>query len=113
MTTQNVKYHPNQITTPPQAQAFPAKERDLEIKPLGADSPNTTENKLFMRQTGLDYFGARYYSSGLSVWLSGDALADKYPGTSAFMYVHGNPVMLVDPDGRSDFTKKELRKMRK
>jgi len=61
---------------------FTGKERDLE--------------------TGLDYFGARYYSSGLSVWLSLDALAGKYPSTSAFMYVRGNPVMLVDPDGRSD-----------
>ncbi len=60
---------------------FTAKERDTE--------------------TGLDYFGARYYSSGLSVWLSVDALADKYPSTSAFMYVRGNPVMLVDPDGRA------------
>ena len=50
--------------------------------------------------TGLDYFGARYYSSGLSVWLSVDALAGKYPSTSAFMYVRGNPVVLVDPDGR-------------
>ena len=84
MTTQNVKYHPNQITTPPQAQAFPAKERDSEIKPLGADSPNTTENKLFMRQTGLDYFGARYYSSGLSVWLSLDVLAGEYHNESPF-----------------------------
>ncbi len=53
-------------------------------------------------ETGLDYFGARYYSSGLSVWLSVDALAGKYPSTSAFMYVRGNPVMLVDPDGRDD-----------
>jgi len=79
MTTKNTKYNPNQPSPLP-AQAFTAKERDTE--------------------TGLDYFGARYYSSGLSVWLSVDALTDKYPGTSAFMYVHGNPVMLVDPDGR-------------
>ena len=47
------------------------------------------------------YLKARYYSSGLSVWLSVDALAGKYPSTSAFMYVRGNPVMLVDPDGDS------------
>ena len=78
MTTQNTTYHPNQFT-PPQAQAFSAKERDSA--------------------TGLDYFGARYYSSGLSVWLSVDALADKYPSTSSFMYVRGNPVMLVDKWG--------------
>ena len=78
---------------------FTGKERDPEIKPLDADSPNTTENKLFMRQTGLDYFGARYYSSGLSVWLSVDALAGKYPNESPYCYAGLNPVMITDPNG--------------
>jgi len=50
--------------------------------------------------TIFSYFDRRYYVSYLSVWLSVDALADKHPSTSAFMYVRGNPVMLVDPDGR-------------
>ena len=50
-------------------------------------------------ETGYSYFGARYYSSDLSVWLSVDPLADKYPSMSPFMYTAGNPVMLVDPDG--------------
>ena len=49
-----------------------------------------------------DYFGARYYSSDLSVWLSVDPMSDKYPSTSPFMYVRGNPVMLIDPNGLSD-----------
>jgi hypothetical protein len=34
------------------------------------------------------------------VWLSVDPLADKYPSLSPFMYTAGNPVMLVDPDGK-------------
>ena len=46
------------------------------------------------------YFGARYYDLDLNIWLRVDPLAGKYPSTSAFMYVRGNPVMLVDPDGR-------------
>jgi len=50
--------------------------------------------------TGVDYFGARYYASDLSVWLSVDPLASKYPTMSPYMYVAGNPVMLIDPDGR-------------
>jgi RHS repeat-associated protein len=58
---------------------FSAKERDLE--------------------TGYSYFGARYYDADISIWLSVDPLADKYPSMSAFMYCAGNPVMLVDPDG--------------
>ncbi len=51
-------------------------------------------------ETGFDYFGARYYSSGLSIWLSVDPLSIKYPSTSPYMYVGGHPTMVIDPDGR-------------
>jgi len=51
-------------------------------------------------ETGYQYFGARYYNSDISVWLSVDPLADKYPSMSSYMYTAGNPVMLIDPDGR-------------
>lgn len=51
-------------------------------------------------ETGYSYFGARYYDSDLSVWLSVDPLADKYPSMSAYMYTASNPVMFVDPDGK-------------
>ncbi len=47
----------------------------------------------------LDYFGARYYASDLSVWLSVDPMASKYPSMSPYMYCAGNPIMLIDPDG--------------
>ena len=50
-------------------------------------------------ETGLYYYGARYYSPELGIWGSVDPLADKYPSMSAFMYCAGNPVVLVDPDG--------------
>ena len=52
------------------------------------------------KETGMDYFGARYYLSDLSIWASVDPLAHKYPSMSPYMYTAGNPVMLVDPDGR-------------
>ena len=45
------------------------------------------------------YFGARYYTPELSIWLSVDALSDKYPNLSPFAYCANNPVILVDPDG--------------
>jgi RHS repeat-associated protein len=45
--------------------------------------------------------GARYLDSELSVWLSVDPLADKYPSLSPYMYTAGNPVIFVDPDGRA------------
>ena len=50
-------------------------------------------------ETGLSYFGARYYSSELSVWLSVDPMADKYPSLSPYTYCANNPVKLVDPNG--------------
>ncbi len=50
-------------------------------------------------ETSYTYFGARYYDSDLSSWLSVDPLSDKYPSTSAYMYCSGNPVKLIDPNG--------------
>ena len=51
-------------------------------------------------QTGFYYYGARYYNPDISIWLSVDPLSDKYPSMSPYMYCAGNPVILVDPDGR-------------
>ena len=50
-------------------------------------------------ETGLSYFGSRYYSSDLSVWLSVDPMSDKYPSLSPYTYCANNPVRVVDPDG--------------
>ena len=43
---------------------------------------------------------ARHYHSDLSIWLSVDPMADKYPSTSPYAYCGNNPVKLVDKDGR-------------
>lgn len=50
-------------------------------------------------------FGARHYSPSLSRWLAPDPLSEKYYDISPYAYCDGNPVMLVDEDGR-DFRKK-------
>ena len=42
---------------------------------------------------------ARHYHPSLSLWLSVDPMADKYPGVSPYVYCADNPVRLVDPDG--------------
>ncbi len=65
--------------TPNCTYTFSAKERDPE--------------------TGLSYFGSRYYSSDLSIWLSVDPQAWKYPLLSPYVYCADNPIKLVDPDG--------------
>ena len=50
-------------------------------------------------ETSLSYFGARYYTSDLSVWLSVDPMSAKYPSLSPYTYCADNPVKLVDPNG--------------
>ena len=52
-------------------------------------------------ETGYGYFGARYMDHELmTMWLSVDPIADKYPSISPYAYCAWNPVKLVDPDGR-------------
>ncbi|MCR4812933.1 MAG: hypothetical protein K5867_10130 [Bacteroidales bacterium] len=50
-------------------------------------------------ETGYHYFGARYYNSDLSIWLSVDPMSDKYPSLSPYNYCAWNPLKLVDPNG--------------
>ena len=52
-------------------------------------------------ETGLYYYGARYLNPSIALWLSTDPLQGKYPGMSPYNYCAGNPVKLVDPDGRN------------
>ncbi len=60
------------------------------------------------QETGLYYYGARYYDPRVSVFLGVDPLAEKYAGWSPYNYVMGNPVRFVDPDGREpDWIKEE------
>lgn len=50
-------------------------------------------------ETGLDYFGARYYDSRIGRWLSVDPMADFHTDYSPFAYVYNNPVLFIDPLG--------------
>ena len=51
-------------------------------------------------ETGFGYFGVRYMDHELmTMWLSVDPLADKYPSISPYAYCVWNPVKLTDPDG--------------
>ncbi len=65
---------------------------------LTAHSSYTFSAKEKDPETGLSYFGSRYYSSDLSVWLSVDPMSGKYPSLSPYVCCADNPVRLVDPD---------------
>ena len=67
----------------------------------GIQNHSTFTGKERDEETGFGYFGARYMDYELmTMWLSVDPMADKYPGISPYAYCAWNPVKLVDPDGR-------------
>jgi RHS repeat-associated protein len=49
-------------------------------------------------ETGYSYYGARYYQSKFSVWMSVDPLA--HETLEPYVFTGNNAIMLVDPDGR-------------
>jgi RHS repeat-associated protein len=55
------------------------------------------------KETGLLYYKARYYDPSLGRFLQADNLTfpDKPSGMNKYMYVDGNPVMFIDPDGHA------------
>lgn len=62
----------------------------------------------------LDYFGARYYDSEISIWLSVDTLAFKYPSQSPYSFVGNRPINTIDPWGMDEVKGKiKIRKTRK
>jgi RHS repeat-associated protein len=70
----------------------------------GSETANTPKEKFTGKErdaeSGLDYFGARYYNPDIVRWTSVDPLWEKHPDWTPYNYVLGNPLLLVDPDGR-------------
>ena len=65
-------------------------------------TPYKFNGKELDNETGLYYYGARYYTPEISVWLSVDPMADKRPNLSPYNYCQNNPVILIDPTGALD-----------
>jgi RHS repeat-associated protein len=86
----------------------------IEYVPFGEvfiEERNNTWNTPYLfnakeldEETGLYYYGARYYDPRVSIWLSTDPLQEKYPNISTYAYCSNNPVMFVDPDGRENIS---------
>ena len=81
-------------------QYVPFGEVFVEERNAKWSTPYKFNGKEQDEETGLCYYGARYYDPRTSVWLSVDPLAEKYPNMSSYVYCANNPVKYVDPDGR-------------
>jgi RHS repeat-associated protein len=62
-------------------------------------TPYLFNGKELDEETGLYYYGARYYDAQTSVWLSVDPLAEEAPGWSPYRFGFNNPIKFMDPDG--------------
>ena len=63
------------------------------------NTPYLFNAKEFDEETGLYYYGARYYDPRLSLWMSTDPMQEKYPWITSFCYTFNNPIKFIDPDG--------------
>ncbi|MBI3658546.1 MAG: hypothetical protein HY232_19245 [Acidobacteria bacterium] len=80
--------------------------------PYGEDTTPTPNNRLKFtgqlrdQESGLDYFGARYYGSVLGRFVSSDAVRnDSHPGNpqswNRYAYGRNNPLRFIDPTGEA------------
>lgn len=82
----------------------------IEYVPFGEvfiEERNNTWNTPYLfnakeldEETGMYYYGARYYDPRLSLWMSVDPLVELYRSISPYAYVANNPIIYIDPDGR-------------
>jgi len=84
-------------------QYLPFGESWVDQRDGSWNAPYTFSGKEKDWETGYSYFGARYYDSELSIWLSVDPMAHKYPHQSNYVYCSNNPIRLIDPDGRDEW----------
>jgi RHS repeat-associated protein len=53
-------------------------------------------------ESGLYYYGARYYVCWLGRWAASDPMANELPHQSSYMHCSGNPISRIDPSGLVD-----------
>ena len=65
------------------------------------NTPYLFNAKEFDEETGMYYYGARYYEPRLSLWMSTDKYREKYPHLSAYCFCENKPVIMLDEKGDS------------
>ena len=67
------------------------------------NTPYLFNAKEFDEETGLYYYGARYYDPRVNLWISVDPLAENKPNYSSYNFVSNNPLSRVDFWGLTDY----------
>jgi len=68
---------------------------------MALSNPYKFNGKELDTETGLAYYGARYYSPELGIWYGVDPLMEKYSASSPYVFCAGNPVKYIDPNGKN------------
>lgn len=63
------------------------------------NTPYLFNAKEFDDETGMYYYGARYYDPRLSLWMSTDIMQESYPNIASYTFVANNPLNYIDYDG--------------
>lgn len=71
-------------------------------------TPYKFNGKELDAETGLYYYGARYYDPSAALWLGVDPLADINPQNSPYVYCKSNPIIRIDPDGMKDYAVNDM-----
>ncbi|MFG2999081.1 SpvB/TcaC N-terminal domain-containing protein [Streptomyces sp. NPDC048340] len=91
---------------------FPFGETWVEERTGQADTPYRFTGKELDAETGLYYYGARYYNPRTQLWAGADPALPDYldkdlaggigepRNLAAYTYTHNNPVKLTDPTGK-------------
>ena len=80
----------------------PFREVFIEERNNAWNTPYLFNAKEFGEETGMYYYGARYYEPRLSLWMSTDPRSEEAPEASSYTYSHNAPTGSVDFDGKWD-----------
>ena len=67
------------------------------------NTPYLFNAKEFDEETGMYYYGARYYEPRVSLWMSVDPIANLKNWISPYAYTKDNPLRYIDPDGQDEW----------
>lgn len=81
--------------------------KDMEERPAGDYANryrfNGKEEQSFLGLPYIDYGARMYNPENMMSWLTADEMAEEYHSMSPYSFCAGNPVNIIDPDGRRIF----------